>query len=189
MGSATHMHISGVGRAARALSGRVRDAVSEERLAKVLYAVAQMGMDVAKAGYSKAEYPGTNDVSVSIERGEGGKTYLVATGAHVLFIEFGSGVNIAPTNPLAAGLGYHPGGFSTGKIRPSGWWLYVGERGSAPDANVKPVEDHDKDGNVTKTYANKWWTQGNGSANAMYEASKEMRDQLAEQVRRIWGGR
>ncbi|RGJ47417.1 hypothetical protein DXD59_00535 [Olsenella sp. TM06-36] len=183
---ASRMSISGVASTVRHLES-LRDRVSEDRMQRIVSAVAEMGLSVAQAGYSKAEYPGPNDVRVSIVTGGDGATYLVASGTRVLFIEFGSGVNLPDTNPWASSLGIYPGGFSSGKIRPSGWWLYRGERGGVKDGNISPVVDRDRYGNVTKVREGRWWTQGNASANAMYEASKKMRDALADAVTRIWG--
>lgn len=53
--------------------------------------LAQEGLSVASANFAKAAYDGTNDVSVSVEQRRAGVRAVVAVGASVLFIEFGTG--------------------------------------------------------------------------------------------------
>ena len=71
--------------------------------------LAQEGLSVASANFAKAAYDGTNDVSVSVEQRGAGVRAVVAVGASVLFIEFGTGVTYPDNHPEAAEHGMRRG--------------------------------------------------------------------------------
>ena len=72
------------------------------RTSVLLDRLAQEGLSVASANFAKAAYDGTNDVSVSVEQREQSVRAVVAVGASVLFIEFGTGVVYPDNHPDAA---------------------------------------------------------------------------------------
>ena len=77
----------------------------KERSQILLDRLAQAGVEVASARFAKAAYDGTNDASVSLETRGDGVRAVVAVGASVLFIEFGTGVTYPDNHPQAAELG------------------------------------------------------------------------------------
>lgn len=165
----------------KALSGKL----GEETLGSTAESIAQHGMPVAVQRFSASRYAGSDpDVEVSTVRLAGGKAALVADGPKVLYIEFGSGVNLnaAGQNPAGPALGFVPESHSSGRMRPSGWWAYAGDPGHGePGYNIRPLKRGDKEvGGV-------FWTQGNPPANAMYEAGKEMHRVAMEAVIRGLG--
>ena len=133
---------------------------------KILKELIISGYTVADYAFADAEYDGTNDVSLSMKF-EGNTAELMASGKSVLFIEFGSGIVFTDENPKAAELGFIRGAYGKGNGgKPS--WVYVGEAGT--------------NGYVIDEKRNVVITQGNPPANAMYEASKVMRDEVVSTV-------
>lgn len=107
------------------------------RTSILLELLAQNGLMVASANFAKAVYDGTNDVSVSVEpRGEHARA-IVAIGASVLFIEFGTGVTYPDNHPEAGKLGMKRGGYGVGHGKQSSWGYY-GEPGTNGEVKVKP---------------------------------------------------
>lgn len=163
-------HVEGLARLRRSLSSRAAAVSDESRLARFLDAIAQMGADVARAGFDGAYYSGTNDTSVSVARDSATRYRVVASGTSVLFVEFGSGVTYPATNPRAGGLGFTPRSWSdahANAIKRDGLWVYYGQ----PGGDAFPVS-----GRPSGT----WWTRGNPSANAMYQAGRDMREAIAD---------
>lgn len=178
--------IHGVAAAKRHLKA-VSEALGEEPRTAVAEQIASHGKPTAVSMFADNLYAGSEpDVNVSVETLGHGRAALVATGPKVLFIEFGSGTNeINPGNPAGARLGFTPGSFTTGHIRPSGWWMYRGEPGHGKSGlNLTAVEytQGKRKGMVKAGY---WWTQGNPPANAMYEAGKEMHRVALAAVKRM----
>lgn len=163
---------------ARALRQRLearRRAVTD--LGRFLGALAQGGADVAQARFNAAYYSGDKTVSVTVNRRSDTEYEVVASGQSVMFIEFGSGVSYSHDNPLQPA-GWDAGSWSAthkDAITPWGEWVYAG----VGDGDAEPVGGH-RDG--------VWWTHGNPSANAMYEASKDMRAQIGAAWRQTFGG-
>lgn len=164
-----HARVEGMDRLRRRMA-QVQAAVSDEsRLARFLDAIAQTGADVAQARFNAAAYPGAKDVAVSVVRDSETRYRVVASGTSVLFVEFGSGVTYPATNPRADDLGFVPRSWSSthaNAIKRDGLWVYYGQ----PGGDATPVSGRP---------SNTWWTQGNPSANAMYEAAKDMRGTIA----------
>ena len=77
----------------------------KERTGIFIDRLAEEGLSIASAKFSQAVYDGTNDVSVSVEQREGNAKAIVAIGASVLFIEFGTGVTYPDNHPEAHELG------------------------------------------------------------------------------------
>ena len=86
--------------------------------------LAQQGFEIASANFAKAAYDGTNDVSVTVERRGTGARAVVAIGASVLFIEFGTGVTYPDNHPEAAEHGMRRGEYGAGHGKQSSWGYY-----------------------------------------------------------------
>ena len=125
--------------------------------------LAEIGVRVASAGFSAADYDGVNDVTVSLVQTKNG-AMVVASGETVGFIEFGTGVK----NPEwdNAGMEYTPpkhGTYGKGKGKnPNGWYFT-----QSPGARA------------IHTY-------GNHPAEAMRTARDEMIEQAIRIAREVW---
>lgn len=127
--------------------------------------LAQEGFTVASAKFAKAVYDGTNDVSVSVEPiGEHARA-VVAVGASVLFIEFGTGVTYPDNHPEADGLGMKRGEYGAGHGKQSSWGYY-GEPGTNGEVRTK------KNGKSVVI------THGNPANMSMYETVKQLKGLL-----------
>lgn len=135
----------------------------EVKKAEFARRLAEIGVRVASAGFSTADYDGDNDVVVSLIQTQNGAT-VVASGETVGFIEFGTGVK----NPEwdNAGMEYTPpkhGTYGKGKGKnPNGWYFT-----QSPGARA------------THTY-------GNHPAEAMRTARDEMVEQAIRIAREVW---
>lgn len=125
--------------------------------------LAEIGVRVASAGFSMADYDGENDVVVTLEETSGGYS-VVASGSTVGFIEFGTGVKHPEWD--GSGMDYVPPKHGTyGKkqgANPWGWWF-------------KPNQG------VTATH-----TYGNMPAEAMRSARDEMVENVMRIAREVW---
>lgn len=125
--------------------------------------LAEIGIRVASAGFSTADYDGVNDVVVSLEKTRDGYT-LIASGKTVGFIEFGTGVKHPEWDN--SGMKYTPPKHGTyGKkqgANPWGWWFRENEGGRAKH------------------------THGNMPAEAMRTARDEMVENVMRVAREVW---
>lgn len=125
--------------------------------------LAEIGVSVASAGFSTADYDGVNDVSVSMKQTPNGFA-VVASGETVGFIEFGTGIKYPEWN--GAGTEYQPpvhGTFGYGRGKnPHGWYFKQSEGAAARH------------------------TYGNPPAEAMLEARNEMISRVAQIAREVW---
>lgn len=145
----------------------------KERSQILLDRLAQAGVEVASARFAKAAYDGTNDASVSMEtRGDGARA-VVAVGASVLFIEFGTGVTYPDNHPQAAELGMKRGEYGQGHGKQSSWGYY-GDPGTNGVVKMK------KDGSTVVI------THGNPANMPMYETVKELEAMLPELVKEVF---
>lgn len=145
----------------------------KERSQVLLDRLAQAGYEVASARFAKAAYDGTNDASVSMEtRGDGARA-VVAVGASVLFIEFGTGVTYPDNHPQAAELGMKRGEYGQGHGKQSSWGYY-GDPGTNGVVKMK------KDGSTVVI------THGNPANMPMYETVKELEAMLPELVKEVF---
>lgn len=145
----------------------------KERSQVLLDRLAQAGFEVASARFAKAAYDGTNDASVSMEtRGDGARA-VVAVGASVLFIEFGTGVTYPDNHPQAAELGMKRGEYGKGHGKQSSWGYY-GDPGTNGVVKMK------KDGSTVVI------THGNPANMPMYETVKELEAMLPELVKEVF---
>ena len=149
----------------------------EQRKRDFLERLADIGVNTALIRFADAEYDGTNDVVVEQASWINENTIAVnATGSSILFIEFGAGFSF-PEHPQADEFGYYHGMYGKGQgMNPKGW-IYKGEQGT----HGMPVRGKGgtlKDG-VYRTF-------GNPPARAMYEASKEMRENIIKIAREVF---
>lgn len=131
------------------------------------------GFEVASARFTKAAYDGTNDTSVSVEYRGSGIRAIVAVGASVLFIEFGTGVTYPDNHPQAAELGMKRGEYGQGHGKQSSWGYY-GEPGTNGVVKMK------KDGSTVVI------THGNPANMPMYETVKELEAMLPDLVKEVF---
>ena len=127
--------------------------------------LAEVGLSVASAKFQQAVYDGTNDVSVTVENRGNGTRAVVAIGASVLFIEFGTGVTYPDDHPEAAANGMVRGDYGAGHGKQSTWGYY-----GAPGTN-----------GVVKQKANGKAvviTHGNPANKPMYDTVKELEQQI-----------
>lgn len=135
----------------------------KQKEAEFVRRLAEIGVSVARAGFAMADYDGTKDVVVSLEKTKDGMA-VVASGETVGFIEFGTGVR----NPEwdNTGMSYTPpkhGTYGKGKGKnPHGWYF-------TPMAGVKAVH-----------------TYGNVPAEAMRTARDRMIEQAIQIAREVW---
>ena len=145
----------------------------KQRSQVLLDRLAQAGFEVASARFAKAAYDGTNDASVSMEtRGEGVRA-VVAVGASVLFIEFGTGVTYPDNHPQAAEFGMKRGEYGQGHGKQSSWGYY-GDPGTNGVVKMK------KDGSTVVI------THGNPANMPMYETVKELEAMLPDLVKEVF---
>lgn len=145
----------------------------KERSQVLLDRIAQAGFEVASARFAKAAYDGTNDASVSMETRSEGVRAVVAVGASVLFIEFGTGVTYPDNHPQAAELGIKRGEYGQGHGKQSSWGYY-GDPGTNGVVKMK------KNGSTVVI------THGNPANMPMYETVKELEAMLPELVKEVF---
>ena len=145
----------------------------KERSQILLDRLAQAGVEVASARFAKAAYDGTNDASVSMETRSEGVRAIVAVGASVLFIEFGTGVTYPDNHPQAAELGMKRGEYGQGHGKQSSWGYY-GDPGTNGVVKMK------KNGSTVVI------THGNPANMPMYETVKELEAMLPELVKEVF---
>ena len=145
----------------------------KERSQVLLDRLAQAGYEVASARFAKAAYDGTNDASVSMETRSEGVRAVVAVGASVLFIEFGTGVTYPDNHPQAAELGMKRGEYGQGHGKQSSWGYY-GDPGTNGVVKMK------KDGSTVVI------THGNPANMPMYETVKELEAMLPDLVKEVF---
>lgn len=145
----------------------------KERSQVLLDRLAQAGFEVASARFAKAVYDGTNDASVSLETRSEGVRAVVAVGASVLFIEFGTGVTYPDNHPQAAELGMKRGEYGQGHGKQSSWGYY-GDPGTNGVVKMK------KNGSTMVI------THGNPANMSMYETVKELEAMLPDLVKEVF---
>lgn len=135
----------------------------QQRKAKELAErLAMLGASTASIRFSRAVYTGVKDANVSVVAAQNGYT-VKADGESVLFIEFGSGVTYGSGHPGASQHGMGPGTYPDGKGHwddPRGWYLPK-EKGGGH-------------------------TYGNPPAMPMYEARKQIMQELPRIVKEVF---
>lgn len=135
----------------------------EAKEAEFVRRLAEIGVSVASAGFSTADYDGVNDVVVSLEKTANGYA-VVASGKTVGFIEFGTGVRYPEWDGTDTGYTPPPhGSYGKGQGKnPWGWW-FKGSDGAAAQH-----------------------TYGNPPAEAMLTARNQMIEQVTAIAREVW---
>ena len=124
--------------------------------------LARVGYDVASIQFSGATYDGVNDVTVRVDD-TGSVAVIYAEGTSVAFIEFGSGIKYGYGHPQAGEFGLGPGTWSDSENgkghwdNPKGWYYAHGQR-----------------------------SFGNPPAMAMYNAAKEITENVTRIAREVF---
>lgn len=134
----------------------------QERAKELAERLAVLGGTVASIRFSRAVYTGMRDATVSVVAIPNG--YAVkADGESVLFIEFGAGITYGTGHPEASEFGMGPGTYPDGKGHwndPNGWYLPKSAGGGH--------------------------TYGNPPAMPMYEARKQIEQELPRIVKEVF---
>ena len=139
----------------------------EQKEAEFIRRLAEIGVSVARAGFAMADYDGTKDVVVSLEKTKDGMA-VVASGKTVGFIEFGTGIKYPEwvDNNHTNGRPYIPKPHGTyGKkqgMNEYGWWFKESDGAKARH------------------------TYGNYPAMAMLSARDEVVDRITQIAREVW---
>lgn len=146
----------------------------DSKMREFLEKLAAIGVSVAAVKFGNAQYDGDNDVKVLNPQWVSDKRLeIVAVGNAVTFIEFGTGITYNEQHPKASELGFNRGSYGQGKgARPS--WAYYG----IPGTNGRIVRDTSL-GSVILT-------EGNPPARAMYDASKEIRNNILKIAKEVF---
>lgn len=148
----------------------------DENIHTFLEKLAEVGIQVAVDRFENAEYSGWNDVTVneSPEWIDDHTFVITARGQAITFIEFGTGVHYSEQHPKAVEFGFERGTFGKGKGKQDVWGYY----GVEGNNSIRTIET--KKGTLVLTH-------GNPPARAMYEAGKEMRQQIEEIAKEVFG--
>lgn len=154
----------------------------KRRVAELVNELAEVGRESADKAFATADYDGTNDVVVSVKKSGSDKREIsakvIASGASVLFIEFGTGVfysDPSMTHPLADEFGYTRGGYGY-HLGLHESWRYRGNPGTNGVLINSPGSRYD--GYVL--------THGNPANRCMYNAAALIRDNVRETAERIF---
>ena len=136
----------------------------EQKEQEFVRRLAEVGVSVATTGFQVADYDGENDVVVTMNQ-SGTQATVIASGATVGFIEFGTGVRYPEWS--GDGSDYTPpkhGTYGKGKgASPHGWWFTATSGAGA--------SQH---------------TYGNMPAEAMLTARDRMIEQVVKIAREVW---
>ena len=135
----------------------------KSKLDEICKRLADFGLTKAQMYYASALYDGVKDVTVTVEKIENG--YAVkASGATVLFLEFGAGVHYPNDHPKAGELGISHGSYGKG-LGNNDYWFYTGQPGNAG-------------GELAHGHKNSTITHGNPANMSLYKASRDMRGEI-----------
>ena len=125
--------------------------------------LAQYGLKRVQAGYAAVPYDGIKDYHVEVEQRDENTYAIVASGATILFLEFGSGIRYGAGHPLNSEFGMGPGTYPGQTHVPDpGYWWYTGADG----------ESH--------------FSAGNAPSMAMYIAGMDMRMEIERIAREVF---
>ncbi len=139
--------------------------------------LAEIGIETAAVRFANAIYDGTNDVVVDKSPTwiDDNKLAISASGKSITFIEFGSGVHYAAdSHPLAGEFGFSRGGYGH-RLGRFDSWRYRGDPGTSGEIITEGK------------YAGMVRTHGNPANRAMYDTGKELREQIAQIAREVFG--
>ncbi len=147
----------------------------ERKQKEFLDALADEGLQIAESGFSNAVYDGTNDVTCHIEDKGERKRAVVAVGASVLFIEFGTGILYPDDHPEASENGMVRGQYGYGRGNNIWGWTY--EAGD-PGTNGVYINQGIQRGRIH--------TFGNPANKALFHSKTELEERFAEIARRVF---
>lgn len=156
--------------AAMAKLQAIQAEINQSKVNELCRRLAEIGVDVANANYSAAEYAGTNDVSVRLEARNSGYA-IVASGTTLGFIEFGTGIG-NPLGEYADQVGAPAHGTFGQRRGAKPPWLYKGVPGNA--------------GTPSSSRPGLVWTTGNAPANAFPAAVREIKAQIESIAREVF---
>ena len=136
--------------------------------------LADVGYQVASAGFGNAIYDGTNDVSVTVESKGQNVRAIVATGNATMFIEFGTGITYPDIHPQMAEMGMVRGEYGHGYGKLQNGWRYPESHGAG--TNGQPDPKH-------PGYIH---TMGNPANMPMYNATKEIEHNIERIAREVF---
>lgn len=136
--------------------------------------LAKEGVNISQARFLRAEYDGTNDVSVSIEQRTTNRVAIVAVGNAVLFIEFGTGVKYPDNHPEAASKGMIRGEYGHKLGRLEKGWRYKGD----PGTHGEMITEGKHMGEIH--------TYGNPANMCMYLTVRDLEEKFEEIARRVY---
>lgn len=155
----------------------------DPKIREFLLKLHQIGANTAASRIAVAEYAGTNDATVLEPHWlSNTKLALEVRGNSIMFIEFGTGsdyVGADWNHPLAGSLplttrgsyGEHQGAYPP--------WMYKGEIGNSPHSWELKTASGAPTGYVM--------THGNPANRVVYEAGKEMRQNILNVAREVFG--
>jgi len=126
--------------------------------------LAQMGALYAEWNFSGVLYAGDVDYHLDVKRLDDNHYAIIANGATVLLMEFGAGVRHGYGHPLAGKFHMGPGTYPNAKGHwndPKGWWFGESK-------------------NWTHTY-------GNAPGMPMYNAAQDLRKEILQTAREVFG--
>ena len=137
----------------------------ERKCRNIAEECAKLGALSATIDFSRVPYVGDKDLTVNVRR-EGEKYVITAAGETVMFLEFGSGAAYGDGHPDAAKYGFGPGTWSDGPNGKHHWndprgWYVPKEKGGGH-------------------------SYGNPPAMAMYNASKNIQQEIEQIARRVF---
>lgn len=146
----------------------------ETKTQEFINRLAQEGLNIASAKFSQAQYDGSNDVSVSVEKRGSDCVAVVAVGAAALFIEFGTGIIYPDNHPEAAEHGMRRGNYGHKLGRLKKGWRYTGD----PGTHGEVILSGKHTGEVK--------TKGNPANMPMYSSVRELEDKFAEIAKEVF---
>lgn len=153
----------------------------KNKLRTLMERLAEIGIVTAELKLQTVVYDGTNDMKInSVPKWiDENKLAISAKGNSVAFIEFGTGVVYADDHPKAADVGAIRGAYGKGKGKQTTWGYY-----GDPGTNGITIEK--KKGKAKgKTVV---LTHGNPANRVLYDAGKEMRNQIVDIAREVFMG-
>lgn len=129
--------------------------------------LAEKGLWYAEWNFSSVQwtYSGAVDYQLDVEKVDNTHYVITAGGETVLFLEFGAGAKLGYGHPKAQEMGMGPGTYPNGKGHwdsPHGWW-YADEGG-------------------------KHHTYGNAPGMPMYNAAQDLKNEILQTAREVFGG-
>lgn len=141
----------------------------ENELEQFVDELGDIGVEVARNGYSSASYDGDKDISVTKTKWDGKRLIVKASGKSVLFVEFGTGVSQVPYHEKANDFGFVRGGYGKGLGKRNAW-VYKGQAGT----------------NGVDLGKGKILTRGNPASRSMLIASEEIKKSVLTVAKKVF---